>query len=94
MGRTVIPYSIQIERVRKRFKEFTDGLRKEDREIFRQLMVHARYHVQAGVMASFPDPSDPVFMSILIEMQKELNRQKTEIERLKETVAGLKENTE
>jgi hypothetical protein len=86
MGRTVAAYSWQIEKVRDRFRKFRSSLRREDQHLFDDLMLYAKLHVQAGVMASFPNPSDPVMLSILIEQQRQLNSMKQELERLKESL--------
>lgn len=91
MGRTIEPYSYLIERVRDRFRKFRQSLRKEDQRIFDQLMVYVKLHVQAGVMASFPNPADPVFISILIEQQRQIEKLKNQIESIKE---NQKQNTD
>ncbi len=83
MGRTVAAYSWQLEKVRDRFRKFRASLRKEDQRLFDDLMLHARLHVQAGVMASFPNPSDPVLLSILLEQQRQINALKRELEKKK-----------
>lgn len=74
MGRTIVPYSIQINRIKQRFQAFRKTLRREDQEIFDELMRHPKMHVQAGVMAAFPNPNDPVIMSILLEQQKQIKQ--------------------
>ena len=86
MGRTVAAYSWQLEKVRDRFRKFRVSLRREDQHLFDDLMLYAKLHVQAGVMAAFPNPSDPVMLSILIEQQRQLSRMKRELQRLKDSL--------
>lgn len=97
MGRTVSPYSWQIERLRERFRRFRRALRREDQKLFDELMLYAKLHVQAGVMAASPNPADTVFLSIMIEQQRlllrhtvELERQRSEIALLRSEVAALR----
>lgn len=72
MGRTVAPYSWQIEVVRHRFAKFRRSLRRADQALFDALMRYAKVHVQAGVMASYPNPADPVFLSIVLEQERRI----------------------
>ena len=75
MGRTVMPYSMQIDRVQQRFQKFRRSLRRDDQEIFDQLFRDARRQVQAGVMAANPNPADSVFLSALIATRADLRKQ-------------------
>ena len=52
MGRTVMPYSRAVEATNDRLAEFRKALRKDDREIFDELMRYAKTQIQVGVMAS------------------------------------------
>lgn len=90
MGRTVSPYSWQIERLRERFRRFRRALRREDQKLFDDLMLFAKLHVQAGVMAASPNPADTVFLSIMIEQQRLLLRHTVEMERQRLEIAALR----
>lgn len=79
MGRTIMPYSFQLERFRERMKSYKRSLRKEDKKRFDLLMRYAKYHVQAGVLSAFPNPSDPVFLSIVLELLKKCEDLESEI---------------
>ena len=92
MGRTVAAYSWQLEKVRDRFRKFRASLRREDQHLFDDLMLYAKLHVQAGVMAAFPNPSDPVMLSMLIEQQRQLSRMKRELQRLKDSLKSSEGN--
>jgi len=54
--------------------EFTrhEGLRGEDRNAFDCLMNQARQHASSCTVAPLLDPMDAVFLSILVEQQKEI----------------------
>ena len=84
MGRTVTPYSIQLQLLEERYKGFRRSLRKDDQVIFDDLMRIAKLQVQAGVMASNPNPADSVFLSVLIELKKKIDRLENELKKLKE----------
>ena len=72
MGRTVVPYSMVIDQVARRFDGFRKTLRREDREAFDDLMRIARMQVQAGVMAQHPNAFDSMSMAMLIHLQREI----------------------
>jgi len=87
MGRTHLPYSMQIELVADRFKQLRRGLRKEDQKIFDRLIRIARMQIQAGAMASNPNPFDSMALTMLIEMQKQIDAQKEEISNIRKQLA-------
>lgn len=82
MGRTIEPYSRQIERIEERLKDFRKGLRKKDQEAFDELMRISKLQIQAGVMASSPNPFDSMMLSILISMMNEIKDLKSQTEKL------------
>ncbi len=76
MGRTIIPYTMQMEMIQTRLKEFRRALRVGDRELFDGLMREARKYVQSGVMAAAPDPFHPMALSMLLSLFQELEHLK------------------
>lgn len=76
MGRTVIPYSMVIDQVARRFDGFRKTLRRDDREAFDDLMRIARMQVQAGVMAQHPNAFDSMSMAMLIHLKREMSELK------------------
>lgn len=74
MGRTVPAYSQQIQLVEERLKDYRRALRKEDRLLLDELLLMARKQVQAGVMASNPNPFDSMALAMLIDLQKQIKR--------------------
>ncbi|EQA38393.1 hypothetical protein LEP1GSC047_2347 [Leptospira inadai serovar Lyme str. 10] len=88
MGRTVIPYSRQMQQVESSLNEFRRGLRRPDQTIFDELIRIAKMQVQAGVMASSPYPIDSMLLTMVIDLKKETSLLKREIEKLKNGNAG------
>ncbi|XDD49350.1 hypothetical protein AB3N59_13160 [Leptospira sp. WS92.C1] len=78
MGRTVTPYSRQMQQVESSLLEFRKGLRKPDQEIFDDLIRTAKLQVQAGVMASGPYPIDTMLLTMMIDLKKEIQILKKE----------------
>ncbi|EPG64265.1 hypothetical protein ACE5IS_18450 [Leptospira wolffii] len=85
MGRTVIPYSRQMQYVESSLGQFRRGLRKPDQEVFDELMRTARLQVQAGVMASSPYPIDTMLVTMMIDLKKEISRLQKELENLRDS---------
>ena len=52
---------------------FRRALRGEDRNAFDSLMNKAREHASSCTVAPLLDPMDAVFLSILVEQQKEIS---------------------
>lgn len=79
MGRTVMPYSLVIEQVLRRFDNYRRTLRRQDREAFDELMRVAKMQVQAGVMAQHPNAFDSMSMAMLVQLKREIDELRTEI---------------
>lgn len=90
MGRTHLPYSMQIDLVEDRLKKLRRGLRKEDQKIFDRLMRTARMQIQAGAMASSPNPFDTMALTMLIEIQRQIDAQSEQIKALQNVVIEIK----
>lgn len=80
-GRTVPTFRTLLEEMIKELSVFRRALRGEDRSAFDSLMNKAREHASSSTVAVL-DPMDSVFLSILIEHQKELSS-------LREVVANV-----
>lgn len=92
MGRTILPYSWQIENTEQRLRNFRKALRKEDQENLDRLMRYARFHVTSGVMGSFPHTQDAMFWSILLEQERTIATLKERIDRLEQNLYARKEH--
>jgi hypothetical protein len=76
MGRTVLSFRMLLEEIIVELSVFRRALRGEDKAAFDSLMNKARMHASSCTVAPTLDPMDAVFLSILIELQKEINSQK------------------
>jgi len=73
MGRTVPSFRILLEEIIVELSVFRRALRGEDKVAFDSLMNKARMHASSCTVAPTLDPMDAVFLSILIEQQKEID---------------------
>jgi hypothetical protein len=73
MGRTVPSFRMLLEGIIEDLSVFRRALRGEDRNTFDSLMNKAREHASSCTVAPLIDPMDAVFLSILVEQQKEIN---------------------
>ena len=79
MGRTVPSFRMQLEEIIVELSVFRRALRGEDKAAFDSLMNKARKHASSSTVAPTLEPMDAVFLSILIEMQKEINSLREEL---------------
>jgi hypothetical protein len=73
MGRTVLPFNQILEQTFRDWAKFRRALRKEDQEAFDALFGAAKYHVAPASYASQLNPTEAIFLSILLEHQKALD---------------------
>ena len=81
MGRTVAPFTYVLNKEKENLKNFKRALRKEDQEIFEKLWTNARKHIQACNFSAFPLPMEGILLSMCIEIMKELETIKKQIEK-------------
>jgi hypothetical protein len=62
-----------LEEIIVELSVFRRALRGEDKAAFDKLMNKARSHASSSTVAPTLDPMDSVFLSILVEQEKELN---------------------
>ena len=82
MGRTVPTYRNILENMVSEWQEFRKAFRKEDREAFDRLMEKARMHASAASYDARIDPTESMFMSILLEQEKEIGDLRKKIEKI------------
>ena len=73
MGRTVPSFRMLLEGIVEELSAFRRALREEDRNAFDSLMNKARAHASSCTVVPLLDPMEAVFLSILVEQQKEIN---------------------
>ena len=74
LGRTVPSFRMALEEELRKWKEFRRGLRIEEQAILDELLNNARKHADAGSLVCSPTISEIVFMSIAIELMKQLKK--------------------
>jgi DNA repair ATPase RecN len=82
VGRTVRSYRTVLEDIIDGWQGFRKALRKEDREAFDRLMDRARTHASAASYDARVDPVESLFMSILLEQEKEIEELRKKLEKL------------
>jgi len=74
LGRTVPSFRIALEEELRKWKEFRRGLRIEEQAILDELLNTVRKHADAGSLVCSSTISEIVFMSIAIELMKQLKK--------------------
>ncbi len=72
MGRTVPTYRMHLESILDSWMDYRRALREKDREAFDELAVKARQHASAASYCAHLDPTTTAFLSILLELQREV----------------------
>ncbi len=72
MGRTVPTYRLHLETILDRWTDYRRALREKDRELFDRMTEKARMHSSAASFCSHLDPVELALLSILLEMQREI----------------------
>jgi hypothetical protein len=72
MGRTVPSFRMLLEGIIGELSDFRRALRGEDRVAFDTLMNKAREHASSCTVVPTLDPMHAIFLSILVEQEKEL----------------------
>ena len=73
IGRTVPTFRCVLEFTIAEWREFRRALRARDREAFDELMKKARLHASAASNAARSNPTEAMFMAILVEHEKDIN---------------------
>jgi selenocysteine lyase/cysteine desulfurase len=73
MGRTVPTYRNVLEELILDWKDFRRALRTHERQMFDRLMEKARKHSSAASYGPKLNPAESMFMSILLEQEKEIH---------------------
>ncbi len=88
MGRTVQSFNQKLLSIESEWAKFRRVLRKEDQELLDDLFSLAKYHTAPTSYLSTPNPMEPIFMAILIELLKEIRRLRTELQTREESSHG------
>lgn len=82
MGRTIPSYRQALDAEIARWEGFRKALRGKELEAFDKMMNACRVHASAGGMATRPILAEAMFMSILLNQQKEIMEITESLERL------------
>lgn len=74
MGRTQPTFRNLLDRLVSEWSDYRRGLTAREREVFDALWQKARAHASASSNANRLHPMEAVFMSILLEQERELRR--------------------
>lgn len=72
MGRTVPTFRDLLDRLENDWRDYRRGLSMEEQRLFDALFQKARAHASASSQAARSEPMEAVFLSMLIEHEKEL----------------------
>ncbi|MEE9173933.1 MAG: hypothetical protein V3U30_03035 [Thermoplasmata archaeon] len=72
MGRTVPTYRVHLEGILGSWSNYRRALRQKDRVLFDAVALKARQHASAASFCADLDPLETTLLSILIEMQGEI----------------------
>jgi len=82
MGRTVPSYRQALETEINRWEGFRKALRDKDVEAFDKMMNACRTYASAGGSATRPILAEAMFMSVLLNQEKEIMEIRESLERL------------
>jgi len=77
MGRTIPTYRLHLESILNDWMDYRRALREKDREAFDRLLNKSRQHASAASYCAHIDPSILAILSILLEMEREIQELKT-----------------
>jgi hypothetical protein len=72
MGRTVPSYRDVIDDELQTLKKYRSALRKEDQELFDEMMSYAKFHISASSYSSRLNPFESIILNILLEQQRQI----------------------
>lgn len=72
MGRSVPTYRMVMEDVIREWGQFRRALRRDDQVAFDRMVNRARAHGSAGSYLGGAIPVETMFLSILVDMEKEI----------------------
>ncbi len=72
MGRTVPSYRDVIDDEISTLKKYRAALRKEDQELFDEMMSFAKYHISASSYSSRLNPFESIVLNIILEQQRQI----------------------
>src|SRR2546426_7876655 len=78
VGRTIPTYRLYLESILNDWMDYRRALREKDREVFDRLLNQSRQHSSAASYCAHIDPSILALLSILLEMERDIEALKRE----------------
>jgi len=78
LGRTIPTYRLHLESILNDWMDYRRALREKDREVFDRLLNKSRQHSSAASYCAHLDPSILALLSILLEMERDIEALKRE----------------
>src|SRR5438093_1291397 len=78
MGRTIPTYRLHLESILNDWMDYRRALREKDREVFDRLLNKSRQHSSAASYCAHIDPSILALLSVLLEMERDIETLKRE----------------
>ncbi len=86
MGRTNATYRNHLDSFIESFNPFRKALRRENREYLDKLWEKAHRYASAGAYMNSSDPGLPAMVSVMLGLQKDIDRIEHRLERIEEEV--------
>lgn len=78
MGRTLPTFRRILDLFEEEWRPYRRSLRRKEQRTFDELMRKARMHASSSMYQAPSNPFEAIVISILLEMQKEIDRLKKE----------------
>jgi len=89
MGRTNPTFRDMLGAIEERWSDYRRGLRRRDQSLYDRLFEYAHDHADASGLLNPQHPILPIFFSIDLEQQAQLDEQKKRLERLENKIQEL-----
>lgn len=86
MGRTNSTYRNHLDNLIKQFKPFKKALRERNKQHLDQLWEKTHKYSSAGAYMNHSNPALPALISIMLGMQKEINKNREQLEQIKKSL--------
>lgn len=86
MGRTNKTYRNHLDKFIENLKPFKKALRKRNKKHLEKLFAKAHQHASAAAYLNSPKPGTPAILSMLLGLQKEVDKLDSRLEKIEQEV--------